>query len=84
MTRFLPEEVRSAKIQTRLSLHEGNLLDTITLAKQLELCPDEIVFYGIQPEKIGWGDGLSPALEERISSYAETIEKEYKTGQPEK
>ena len=39
-------------------------------------CPDEIVIFGIEPEKIEFGQGLSLALQKKTNEYIETIKSE--------
>jgi hydrogenase maturation protease len=73
MRRFTPEEVRSSKIRTRYSLHEGDLLDTLDLSRRMGECPDDIVIFGIEPNQVAPGEGLSEELQGKISHYIETI-----------
>ena len=73
MRRFTPDEVCSAKVQTRLSLHEGDLMQTLELARQLGELPPEVMIYGIEPESVTFGDGLSGALERRLDEYVAAI-----------
>jgi hydrogenase maturation protease len=67
--RFTPEEVRSRKVLAHQSLHEADLMRIIELARQLDQAPAEIVIFGIQPERVELGQGLSPALAQRIDEY---------------
>lgn len=76
--RFVPEEVRSTKVLAHRSLHEADLLRIIDMARQLGRAPDEVVIFGIEPERVEPGWGLSPALMNRIGSYLTTIERELK------
>ena len=57
-----------------LSLHEHGLLDHLALLKQAGLRVGEIVIYGVEPAKTGWGTELSeqvaaclPLLEARMA-----------------
>ena len=77
--RFTPEEVRSKKVKTRYSLHEGDLLDTLELSRNLGECPDDIVIFGIEPKHVAPGEGLCEELQSNISLYIETILKEIGT-----
>ncbi len=74
--RFTPDEVCSAKVQTRLSLHEGDLLQTLELARQLGELPPEIVIYGIEPEQVTFNLGLSDVLASRLDDYVDSIYQE--------
>ena len=71
--RFTPEDVETKKIQPRLSLHEGDLLNTIALAKRLGTAPERIVIFGIEPKTIDPGETLSPALAARLDQYVATV-----------
>jgi len=76
MRRFTPDEVVSTKLQIRLSLHEGDLLQTLELAKQLGELPPEIVIYGVEPEQVTFNLGLSDVLEMKLDDYVATIRQE--------
>jgi hydrogenase maturation protease len=74
--RFTPEEVRSDKVLAHQSLHEADLLRILELSQQLDEAPDEVVIFGIQPQRIESAMGLSPALEDRIDEYLAVLLKE--------
>jgi hydrogenase maturation protease len=57
--RFTPEEVRSTKVLAHQSLHEADLLRIIAMARQLDQAPDQIVIFGIQPERVELGIDLA-------------------------
>ena len=71
--RFSPDDVRSQKALSGLSLHEGDLLKVIELSRSLGECPEEVVIFGIQPQSIEPGEALSPALEARLNEYADAL-----------
>jgi hydrogenase maturation protease len=74
--RFTPEEVQSRKVLAHESLHEADLMQVIAMARQLGQAPSEIVFFGIQPEQVEPGVGLSRTLMERIDEYISAISRE--------
>jgi hydrogenase maturation protease len=74
--RFTPEEVRSAKTLAHQSLHEGDLLRILALAEQLGQRPEEVVIFGIEPETVELGQGLSDTLVEKVEQYLLEIEAE--------
>jgi hydrogenase maturation protease len=74
--RFTPEEVETRKVETRFSLHEGDLLGTLTLARRLGQCPDEVVLIGIQPALIEAGADLSSELAQQMPDYVAAVLKE--------
>jgi len=71
--RFTPGQVRSRKDMAGFSLHEGDLLKVIELSRALGECPEEVVIFGIQPEKIEPGESLSPVLSMRLDEYANAV-----------
>ena len=71
--RFTPEEVRTVKELAHVSLHEVDILNVIALARQLGECPEEIVFFGIEPESIEQRMALSETLGGRLKEYTEAI-----------
>lgn len=74
--RFTPDDVDSKKIQPRLSLHEGDLLNTIALGRRLGTSPEQIVIFGIEPKTIEPGETLSPELAARLDQYSAAIREE--------
>ena len=76
LRRFTPEEVVTHKVQTRLSLHEGDLLNTLKLAKELGDCPEEIIIFGIEPQSVEPGLELTDALENRVEYYLQQLVEE--------
>jgi hydrogenase maturation protease len=74
--RFTPDEVRSRKALGGLSLHEGDLLNVIELSRSLGECPEEVIIFGIQPQRIEPGEALSPALSARLDEYTDLVEAE--------
>jgi hydrogenase maturation protease len=80
--RFTPEEIRSRKVVTGGSLHEGDVLGIIDLAKSLGQAPPEIVIFGIEPERIDPGAGLSEPLRMRIGEYVRAVAAELSDAGP--
>lgn len=74
--RFTPEEVRSDKALAHQSLHEADLLRILEMARQLGQAPDEVVIFGIQPQRIEPAMELSPVLEDRMDEYLAVLLKE--------
>jgi hydrogenase maturation protease len=74
--RFSPEEVRSTKTLAHQSLHEADLMRIIAMARQLGQAPDQIVIFGIQPERVEPGVGLRRTLLDRIDEYVSMILRE--------
>lgn len=74
--RFMPNEVRSVKRLAGLSLHEGDLCAALELSQQLGECPNSVVIFGIEPERMEWGEGLSPVVAERLNEYVDAVKAE--------
>lgn len=53
---ILPQEGQS------ISLHQFGLADSLVMAKQMGVFPDEVVIFGIQPQEIRPGLDLTPEL----------------------
>jgi hydrogenase maturation protease len=82
ISRLSPEEVRSVKGLTGFSLHEGDLLQVLELARTLGQTPDEVVVLGIQPADVSPGWGLSPALEAKLDEYVGRVVEEVQSARP--
>ena len=78
--RFTPEDVQSTKVLAHQSLHEADLMRIIEMARELGQAPDQIVIFGIQPERVEPGPGLSRTLMERIDEYISEILREVRAG----
>ena len=76
IVRFTPSQVSTVKKLLHYSLHEVDIMKVIELARQLNQCPDDIVIFGVEPEKIELREGLSPTLKKNTNKYLETIESE--------
>jgi len=76
--RFTPEEVCTGKVLAHQSLHEADLLRIIDMSRQLGEAPEEIVIFGIQPERIEPALDLSPVLKSRIDEYLTVLLNELK------
>ncbi|MCD6393497.1 MAG: hydrogenase maturation protease [Planctomycetes bacterium] len=70
---FTPDHVKTVKQLTHLSLHEVDIIKVIDLARQLGECPEEIIFFGIEPETVTQQMELSNILTDRLAQYIETI-----------
>ncbi|MBW1804298.1 MAG: hydrogenase maturation protease [Deltaproteobacteria bacterium] len=64
--RFRPEEVTQISPARRYSLHEGNVLEYVKIAKTLGNGPREVVFIGVQPHDLSPGEKLSPPVEKAV------------------
>jgi hydrogenase maturation protease len=61
---FTPDEVRlqSHDMHLRGTLHYAGLAEALALADAMDILPPQIVIVGVQPERIEWEIGLTPAV----------------------
>ncbi len=71
--RFRPAEVRSQKVGTRYSLHEGDLLANLELAAAVGDCPNDVVIFGIEPASMDQNMALTPVLASRLDDYVSRL-----------
>ena len=73
LKRFTLEGVSSVKEVPNFSLHEGDLLQILRKARALELCPAEVVIFGIEPDRMEPGQSLTETLQARLDEYAQAV-----------
>jgi hydrogenase maturation protease len=71
--RFGRDEIKWVIEDTPMSLHEPGLSSGLALAQTLDLLPDEILLYGVQPEILDNGHGLSPAIKRALPELVEEL-----------
>jgi len=79
--RFTPADVRLASASDRpstgsghrFSLHHAGLSEALALADALDQPLPEMVIFGVQPAGVGWGEGLSPAVEAALPALADAV-----------
>ena len=71
--RFSPEVVRSGDLHHIGTLHAAGLGEALALGRALNLLPDDIILYGVQPADIGWQDSLSKAVLAAVDDVADAI-----------
>jgi len=77
--RFNPEQVETVKVLNHYSLHEIDVLKVIDLSSRLGQRPEEIVFFGIEPERVEPAQTLSQTITIRMDGYIKAILKELET-----
>lgn len=73
VVRFRADEVVLTGSADRFSLHRTAVSDALALAQALNLRLPEIVFFGVQPARVGWGESLSPRVAAAIPVLVNTI-----------
>ena len=76
--RFTPDQVRLTGASGAFTLHNAGLSEVLALAAALNLDLPELVVFGVQPAEIGWGEGLTLALEAALSGLADAVLEELK------
>ncbi|MFH0981281.1 MAG: HyaD/HybD family hydrogenase maturation endopeptidase [Planctomycetota bacterium] len=56
-----------------VSLHDIGLLETLLVARQLGIAPQEVVVFGIKPKEAGCGLALSPEVERVVPRVIESV-----------
>jgi len=71
------EAGKSPKVNYMFSLHEIDVPRTLALEKLVSQLPEEVVFLGMEPEKVEPGLELSPTIKEKLDDLIALIEKEF-------
>ena len=74
--RFTLDDVESVKELAHHSLHEIDILKVLELAKELGQCPEQVVIFGIEPERIEVDQKLSETVSANIPNYIKAISSE--------
>ena len=70
--RFHPEDAPPEAAQS-VSLHQVDLLETLTSAELLGCAPQEVVIFGIEPKELDWGLDLSPEVAAVVPRVIELV-----------
>lgn len=76
--RFTTEQITLTGAAQRLSLHRSGVADALALARALELALPNIVFFGVQPARVAWGNALTPRVQAAVPRVVEAILNELK------
>jgi hydrogenase maturation protease len=71
--RFTPDQVRSRKVLAHQSLHEADLMRILDVARQLGQAPEQVILFGIQPQRVEFSLELSRTLVEKMDEYIALI-----------
>ena len=71
--RFTPGQARLVETVGPFSLHNAGLGEVLALAGALGQTLPEMVIFGVQPAEVGWGEGLSPAVEAALPALANAV-----------
>ncbi len=74
--RFTPDQVRMARTEHALSIHNAGLSDALALADALGRRLPQMVIFGVQPGVIGWREGLSAPVEAAVPRLVAAVLRE--------
>jgi hydrogenase maturation protease len=80
--RFTPDQVRLLGKAESLSIHEAGLREALMLADALDVLPDNVILYGVQPAHVDWVRGLSPEVEAAVPQLVNALLEEVNRGGP--
>ena len=55
------------------STHGFSLLDELKLAKEQDLLPPRLIFFGVEIGEINWKESISPALQEKLPQLVKNL-----------
>jgi len=71
--RLTPDRARLKSGASALSLHAAGLWDALALGAALNLLPNEIVIYGIQPAQLDWLPVLSAEAQAAVPNVGRAV-----------
>ena len=77
--RFEMDDVKSGDVL--ISLHDIGVVDALRMETLVGKVPDDIVFFGIEPEKIALSMGLSSSVKQGLDHLVDRVMEELKQGQ---
>ena len=77
--RFEMDDVKGGDVL--ISLHDIGVVDALRMETLVGKVPDDIVYFGIEPEKIALSMGLSPSVQQGLDHLVDRVMEELKQGQ---
>ena len=77
--RFGMDDVKRGDVL--ISLHDIGVVDALRMETLVGKVPDDIVFFGIEPEKIALSMGLSPSVKQGLDHLVDRVMEELQQGQ---
>ncbi len=71
--RFTLDEAQLLGDERHLSVHSAGPRDALLLAQALNMLPQEVIIYGVQPASIQWDSALSPQVEAILPKLVEAV-----------
>ena len=75
--RFSSAKLAAQEANLTGTLHQAGLAEALELADALNMLPDEVIIFGVQPGEIGWEPGLSVGVETAVSEVCKAILAEF-------
>lgn len=76
LVKFKPSQVNMVVQEDAQNLHGLGLSASLKMAGDLDMLPDELMIFGIQPESVEFNTGVSPAVRETINQVVKEIHAE--------
>ena len=67
------QQVEPADAAVGLSLHQAGLAEALALGEELGTLPAELIIFGIQPARLEWASGLSPAAQAAVPQVGQAV-----------
>jgi len=71
--RFTPNEAHLGESPHAFSLHHAGLAEVLALARALDRPLPSMVIFGVQPQDVGWGEGLSSDVEAKLTAVVDAV-----------
>ncbi len=72
--------LRAGDLSQMGTLHAAGLSEALKLGAALGVLPQEVVIFGVQPQRIGWEAGLSAAVRAAVPAVCAAIREELHRG----
>jgi len=69
----LEGEAISRALGLRLSLHQVGLEELLAVARLQGTLPAQVVLWGVEPSRLGWGTDLSPAVSNALDALVDHV-----------
>jgi len=73
---FNLKEIQSQKIPAMMSTHDSDFLNVLRLSQELKELPEILVIFGVQPQDVSHGMGLSKEMEMVLDTLYLKLQKE--------
>ena len=76
--RFTPAEIEPPQ-EVALSLHQVGFLEALRMTQLIGCPPERVVIFGVKPEDLGYGLGLSKEVSKAVPKVVELVLSELRT-----